>query len=357
LRKDLGIPLASASALALILTLLYVGWQLAEVFLLSFGGLLLAVVFRGLGLWLNDRTGLPTGLATGFFWTLAAASVFTALWLFGPDIATGLDRLVEQIPNSFSQLQDSLNQYPRLQSLLQDLSQSENLPPVGSGMLEQVGKVLSTAFGLFSGLSAAIAGLLIMVTVGLYASLSPGVYVHGLTAIEPRQWRSATTQILQACARALRWWMLGRILSMSVVGLLTWSGLWALDIPAAATLAVLAGGLSFVPNIGPIVSAFPAILVGLSISPSTALSVVVLYVSIQLVESYLLTPMIQQKLVSLPAALVIVVQLAFGALFGLLGVLFATPLTLVAAVLINQVWIRRVIDTNNTGHQATEHQA
>ena len=113
---------------------------------------------------------------------------------------------------------------------------------------------------------------------------------------------------------------------MAVVGLLSGAGLALLGAPSPITLGVLAALLSFVPNVGPILSLVPAALAGLTVGPTTGLYVVVLYLAVQTVESYLVTPLIQQRAVTLPPAIVIVVQLAFGAAFGLLGLLFATPL-------------------------------
>lgn len=126
---------------------------------------------------------------------------------------------------------------------------------------------------------------------------------------------------------------------MAVVGILTWLGLVLLQVPLAMTLAILAALLSFVPNVGPILSAIPAALVGLAQSPTTALYVVGLYVAVQTIESYLITPLIQREAVLLAPALVLTMQLAFGLLFGFLGLLVATPLTVILVVLVKMLYL------------------
>jgi len=127
---------------------------------------------------------------------------------------------------------------------------------------------------------------------------------------------------------------------MLILGVLTTLGLWILGIPLALTLGIIAAVLSFIPNIGPIISAVPAILIALIESPSKALYVIFLYIGIQTVESYLITPIIQKKAVHLAPALLIAVQIMIGVLLGALGLLLATPLMVVIIVLVQMLYVQ-----------------
>lgn len=131
---------------------------------------------------------------------------------------------------------------------------------------------------------------------------------------------------------------------MAIIGACTAVGLWALGVPLALTLALLAAALTFVPNFGPILAAVPAVLLGLLESPTKALYVVLLYVGVQTVESYVLTPLIQKRTVSAPPALTILAQVLLGVLVGGLGVVLATPLTAVALVLARELYVRDVLE-------------
>ncbi len=136
---------------------------------------------------------------------------------------------------------------------------------------------------------------------------------------------------------------------MTVVGILTWAGLMILGIPLAFTLAVIAGLLSFVPNIGPILSALPAVLVGLSVSPIMAVYVIGVYVLVQTVESYLITPFIQQRAVAMPPALLLIVQLIMGVWVGVIGIFLATPLTVALMVAVRMLYIEDVLGDTDAG--------
>lgn len=127
---------------------------------------------------------------------------------------------------------------------------------------------------------------------------------------------------------------------MLVVGAFTWVGLLALGAPFALTLATVAALLSFIPNIGPILSAVPAVLVGLTISPTMALYVMLLYIGVRIVETYLVTPLIQRSIIAMPPALLMTAQLAMGVPLGVLGLLVAAPLTLVVLVLVETLYIQ-----------------
>jgi predicted PurR-regulated permease PerM len=92
-------------------------------------------------------------------------------------------------------------------------------------------------------------------------------------------------------------------------------------------LGFLSALFSFVPYLGPVAAAIPAVLIGLAQSPTMALYVVLLYLGVQTLESYLITPQIVQRAINLPAAGVLVMQLLFGVFFGILGVAFASPIS------------------------------
>jgi predicted PurR-regulated permease PerM len=150
----------------------------------------------------------------------------------------------------------------------------------------------------------------------------------------PDRKRESTRELLAAAGSTLRHWLFGTLLSMLVIGLLTWIGLMLLGVPLALSLALLAAMLAFIPNIGPVLSAVPAVLLSLLDGPRLALYVALLYIGIQMVESYLVTPFIQRKTVRLPPAFTIVVQFLLGMMSGVLGLFIATPLAAVALTVV-----------------------
>ncbi|QOW19576.1 AI-2E family transporter [Lysobacter ciconiae] len=132
---------------------------------------------------------------------------------------------------------------------------------------------------------------------------------------------------------------------MVVVGVLTGLGLWLLGVPVAFGLGIITALLDFVPIAGPVLAAIPAVLLGFTVSPQVGLGALALFIVIQQVESHVLQPLIQQRAVDLPPALLLISLFAIGALFGLAGVVLAAPLTVVIFVLVKRLYVRETLET------------
>lgn len=332
--------LAVVGIVTLFALLLMLTWRVIEVLLLSFAGVLLGIGLRGIADLLRHRLRLPEWSAllisiAGFFLLLGVAA-----WILGPHLVQGIERLTDDIPQSVAKLNQQVEQVAWLQNMLHRAAGS-----FGGGIEH---RLFSRLAGIFSTALGGITGFLIIIAIGAYLSLNPSLYIEGLIRLVPPRRRQRMREVLAAQGHSLRWWLLGRISSMTVVGILTWAGLMLLGIPLAFTLAVIAGLLSFVPNIGPILSAIPAVFVGLSVSPAMALYVAGVYVIVQTIESYLITPFIQQRAVAMPPALLLIVQLIMGVWVGVIGIFLATPLTVALMVAVRMLYIEDAL--GDTGH-------
>ncbi len=127
---------------------------------------------------------------------------------------------------------------------------------------------------------------------------------------------------------------------MSVVGVASGVGLMLLGMPLPWALALFAFFFAFIPNIGPYIALLPAVLIGLMESPSMALYVTILYFGIQLVESYLLTPVIEKKMVSIPPALMLLWQVLMGTFAGIAGLFLATPILAALIVIVTELYVK-----------------
>jgi predicted PurR-regulated permease PerM len=188
-----------------------------------------------------------------------------------------------------------------------------------------------------------VTNLLIVLLIGFYLALNPKLYVDSVVTLFPRQARSRAREILSALGRALRWWLIGRIAAMATVGVLTALGLWIVGMPLVLALGLIAGVFSFVPFIGPVASAVPAILIALVQSPWEVAYVICVYAVVQLLEGNFITPVIQKRVVLLPPAALLAAQLLMGVLFGLVGLVFATPLAVVLIVLVQMLYVEDVL--------------
>jgi len=186
---------------------------------------------------------------------------------------------------------------------------------------------------------------LLVLVGGIYLAAQPRLYRGGLVKLVPPGGRERVEQALDDSWRALRLWLLGRLVSMLFIGTLTGVGLWLLGIPGALALGIVAFILEFVPFIGPIIAAVPAILLALAFEPVKALWVAALYLGIQQLEGNVIEPLVQQRAVDLPPALLLFSIVAGAVVFGPAGVVFAAPLTVVLFVMVKRLYVRDALHT------------
>lgn len=334
--------------LAIFLSLLL--WYAADVLLLAFAGILLAIFLRSLSDWVSESTPLSGGWSLGVV-VVGLISILTiGIWLLAPGVADQIDELQKKLPQSVQQLERHVESYEWGRKALAQVPNANELVPDKADVLARVTGVFSTTFG-------AIANFFIIIFIGLYVAAEPRLYSDGLIRLVPLNRRQRAREVLDEVGSTLRWWLIGKVASMIVVGVSTVVGLWLLDIPLALTLGLLAALLTFIPNVGPILSVVPAMLLALMQSPMQALYVALLYLGIQTVESYFLTPLMQKRTVSLPPALTIFTQVLFGVMVGSLGFVLATPLTAAAIVMVKMLYIQDAlkdsIETDSSQKKST----
>ena len=181
-----------------------------------------------------------------------------------------------------------------------------------------------------------IAIFFVILVAGVFLSYEPKKYRDGLLFFSKDKKRTART--IDKLQDRLYRWTIGRLAEMAVVFVLTWIGLAILGVPLAFLLAFITGILSFIPNFGPIASGALAAVVGLSVSPMMAVWVIVVFIIVQLLESNLITPLIERKAVYLPPGLIIITQAFMGIAFGILGLIVATPIVVGAVVILKEYY-------------------
>jgi predicted PurR-regulated permease PerM len=266
------------------------------------------------------------------------AVLVTSGWMLAPSIADQVTNLRYQLPQAAADVSRYLSNYSWGNLILEQMpSSAEVVEKVNnSNMLSRVG-------GFFSSTAAILTNIALMILLAIYLASEPKTYIKGFAKLFPQQNRKRVREILYEIGETLSWWLIGKGASMIFIGLLTWIGLSFIGVPLALSLGLIAGLLSFIPNFGPILSAIPAILLAFIDSPISALYVLGLYVGVQLIESNLVTPMIERETVELPPVLTIVSQLALAILFGAPGLILATPILAVVMVLVQTLYIQDVL--------------
>lgn len=208
------------------------------------------------------------------------------------------------------------------------------------GSLEKYASPLSEfAFGVLQSTVLVFAAIILVLFLAVYIAIDPGLYRHGILLLVPLERRERMGRLLTALANALRIWFGTQLLAMLVIGVVTTAALAIIGVRAAIPLGLIAGLFEFIPNIGPILSAIPAILMGFADSPRMALTVMALYWGIQFLENNLLIPYLMKEQLDLPPALTLVTQVMMAYVFGFLGLFVAIPMLAVAVVTVRMLWI------------------
>jgi predicted PurR-regulated permease PerM len=219
----------------------------------------------------------------------------------------------------------------------------DSLPNPSDWLAARGGTIVSQLTGLASSTVGVFVNLLIVLIIGLYLASQPSLYSRGLKHLLPFRYRQRAGEVFAVIDEALQRWLVGRFGLMIINGALTAIGLWLLGVPLAFTLGLLAGILNFVPNFGPFIAAVPAVLIAFLNSPQQALYVAILYLVLQSVDGYILTPIVDRKSVELPPVLTITAQVLLGFVFGFIGILLASPFTAVAMILIKMLYVEDLL--------------
>ncbi|MGV7206732.1 AI-2E family transporter [Oxalobacteraceae bacterium A2-2] len=314
-------------------------WFGADALLLLFACALFAVLLYELSHRLARRTPMRRGVALAIIVAALLAIMGGGGMAAAPQIEDQASQLGSVVPEAIERVRQAVASNPLLRSILADL-------PSAQQIRRQLTAQMPNAGLFFTGLFGAVGNAVIILCVGIYFAAQPAVYVEGFIKLIPPTRRRRAREVLDEIGSVLARWLVGKACSMVIVGVATATGLWLLEVPLALILGLIAGLLDFIPYLGPLMAGVPAVLIAFSISPELGLYTVLLFTGVQLVEGYLLSPLIEARTVSLPPALTIAMQMLFGALFGLAGIALATPLAAVLSVLIAMLYVQDVLKDN-----------
>ena len=309
-------------------------WHLRSLLLMLFGAVVVATVFRALADRIVKLTGWRDGLALALAIGLTLGGLGGLIALFGQQIGLQLDTLRETLPAAWRSFEERVG----------DIGLGDQLRQIVEGVRQSSGSFASLSSAILS-VGNAIAEVLVVLFGGIFLALQPRFYRTGAIKLVPSRQRSVVAEAMDESEGALRLWLKGQLIAMVAVGTMTGVAMWALGLPSALVLGLLAGLLEFVPFIGPIVASVPAILLALATSPDLALAVALAYFAIQQFEGYLLTPLVQQYAVELPSVVLLFSLVGLGMLFGTLGVILAAPLTVVIYVLVKRLYVIEALHT------------
>lgn len=362
-----------------------------EIFLILFLSMLFGVALTRVSSILSEKLSLPYCVGLALVTATLVLTTFGGLASFGVQINDQIKRASKRTDEGVHRIREMAGEYPAMQSILQSTpflrevfedgdfgpekagsdgersseqsnqeSKSENEEQTDSAEMQAkiaeqdalrgtvkrgasaLANVFKTTFGLL--INSAL-----IFFVGLFLAVDHKKYRDGVVTLFPTAKRERTREVLNLMGDALWNWLVGRFATMVITGVGAGLLLAILQVPMAATLGVVTALLTFIPNIGGVIALALAILFALPQGAATVLYVLLGYVALQIVESYVVTPLIQQHQVSLPPALLIAFQAVLGVLFGFLGAAVASPLLAASKVAIEEAYVKDTLESNDHG--------
>ncbi|GBR11949.1 AI-2E family transporter [Acetobacter oeni] len=329
--EDPGQSIASLLRLTLLIAAVMLSiWLIGDVIMVVFAATLFAVILHGLARILHRRLLLPYGWSLALVCVILVAIIVGISWTSGSDIVAQASKLQNALVTQAIALRNQLAEWPQGRVLLDYLPASMGGNQGGSGqsgLMSLGSRIAGSMTGFLGSAFGALGTMAVVLIAGIYFAASPAIYANGILRLVPKKWRGKGREVMLVAAETLWAWVAGQALDMAVVGTLSGVGLWIIGVPLAFSLGFLAALCNFIPYIGAIMGAVPAMLLALSLGLRETAMVAALYCVVQFFEGNVLAPMIQRRSVQMPPGLTVLSQTFFGGIFGFPGLMLASPLT------------------------------
>ncbi|WP_082984882.1 AI-2E family transporter [Methylobacterium platani] len=349
-------------AVVVFTALMLLAWRSADTLLLIFAGILFAVFLDGLTHYLGRVVPLGHGFRLAIVSLLLTVLVLGMVGLGGATVADQAARLGQTLRQQSGTVKSWLDargidtrflDFGKLKDAAAQGGESTGgeagaeapaapkaggLPSPGT-LLSGAGSVLGQASTVALAVFGAIGNVFIVVVLGLFVAAEPRTYRDGLLRFVPSRHRTHAASVADDIGITLRHWLFGQLVVMAAIFVCVWLGLTLVGIDGALVLGLQAGLLCFIPTIGALVAGIIIVLASLASGLKGVVAGLCVYLLVQTLESYVLTPFVQKRALDIPPATLFAGQILLGVLFGLWGVALALPLMAVAKVLLDRLYI------------------
>ncbi len=325
-------------------------WYFSATLFLIFAGILLGVALNALTDLFGRVIGGPHALRLAIVCLLLAGLLAGVVFLGGSTIADQTKVLSTTLKSQVANVKSFLDQHGIDTSYLDFSSTTTNTPartdmpaiagPRGSlssagTIASSGGAIVSQTLKIILGAVGALGNFFIVLFLGLSFAAQPGIYRKGLLRLTPAQYRAPMTVIVDEISGTLERWLIAQMITMVVVGAVTWIGLMLIGVPSAFILGVQAGILTFIPTVGALLGGLIVVLASLASGWVAAASACVLFLGVHALESYILTPILQRQALDIPPATLFAFQILFGVVFGIWGLALALPVLAIVKVVMD----------------------
>ena len=302
-------------------------WYLFGVVMMIFGAVILAMLLRLCAQPLMRWLSMPEPLALFLAVLLVVVVVAGTGYLFGSGISGEFREVMRRATTASGHIETQMRGTAFGSFLLKHISGANfSITDVVSGVLS-----VSTSF---------VEAVIIMVISGVYLAAQPGLYRRGLIWLFPPSKHARAAEVVDGIGEALRLWLIGQLAEMVLIGALSTFAVWLIGVPAPLALGFIAAIGEFIPYVGPLLAAIPALLVAITKSPEAALWTLLAYLIIHQLEGQIVSPLIQRHMVAIPPAVMLLGIAAITYLFGLVAVIFAAPIAVVIFAAVNLIYVR-----------------
>ena len=329
----------------LIFILFYILFLIREILAVLFVALILASAVDPWVDWMQKRR-IPRGIGIFLIYFLMFLVLGSVLFLIIPPIVEQVTELtvnfpvtLEKIVSGFSKLKEYSSDHGILDNIEQYFGTiSDNIQNAASGVFSTVTGIFSSIFTFF---------LILVVT--FYMVVEENAVKKVVWSIAPEKYQIYIMNLLNRMQIKVGLWLRGQLILSLVIFVLTYIGLTILGVKYALVLAIISGLTEFVPYLGPIMAAIPAIFLAFTQKPMLALFVAVLYYIIQIVENNIIVPKIMQKVVGLNPIVSIAVLLIGFKVGGVVGAVMSIPVATAINVFVQDIFANRL--PNNTADE------
>ena len=319
----------TVAIVALLVSVILIARVAFNILLMVLAGALISVYFHGLGDIIERKTHLSRRWSMVISVTVSFIILGLLFWFMGEKIQVQVAELSNSLPHTVNIFKEKLNESPIGQKILDNFSGDNS-----ANLNHTVQAFFSTGFGV-------LGDIYIIIFLGIFFTANPDSYKKGIILLLPKSKKELGHHIMDRVSISLKGWLKSMMISIVLITVLISTGLSIIGIPLAMVLALIAGILKLIPNLGSLLAMIPGVLLALTIGTDTAIIVAILYIVSQTIVSNIVTPLIQKKMIDLPPALTLISQLIMGVLSGALGIILAVPLLAIIIILVDELYVKK----------------
>ncbi len=336
---NINITTAAIIKIILIFLILYFLFLVRDILAVLFVALILASAIDPWVDWMQKKK-IPRGVGVLLIYIVLLSFVSLVIYLIIPPIAKEFSALASSFPQILDKIITGfsvLKEYTYQQGILDEIKGS--LGTIGSNLQSAAGGVFSTVFGIFGG----IFSFFLVLVLTFYMVVEENAIKKLIFSIAPSEHQPYIMELINRMQKKIGMWLRGQLILSLIIFVLTYTGLSILNVEYALVLALVAGLTEFIPYLGPVIAAVPAVFLAFTQAPMLAVFVVIMYYIVQLVENNILVPKVMQKAVGMNPIISIVVLLIGFKIAGIVGAILSIPVATAVSVFIKDVFDRKKV--------------